>query len=101
MLGRQGDADAGADIDLVAVYVEWLRDNLDDTIGKRARGFALVGLVRLNDGELVAAEPASTSVSRKSCLEPRRDLPQQGIAGGMAERIVDVLEPVEVQQQDA
>ena len=52
--GRDGDAEAGADHDLMAEHVEGLRDRFDDAAGKLGR----VGRPRadLNDRELVAAE---------------------------------------------
>src|SRR5208282_3300548 len=56
MFRRQRNADTRADIDLVTVYVEWLGNEFDDAIRKRARGLALVGLTALNDGKFVAAE---------------------------------------------
>ena len=100
VLRRQRNADAGADIDLVAIDVERLGEDLDDAIGKRAGGFALTGLAALNDGKFVAAEPCQHVGFPQQRLEPRRCLPQQSIARGMAKRIVDVLEAVEIEQQD-
>ena len=36
----------------------------------------------------------------RSAAQPPRDLPEQLVAGGVAERVVDVLEAVEVEHQD-
>ena len=64
-----------------------------------ACGFALVGFAALNDGKFVAAEPCQHVGFPQQRLEPGRCLPQQRVARGMAERIVDVLEAVEIEQQ--
>ena len=49
--------------------------------------------------ELVAAEPADLAMVAHRQLQPVRDLPEQGIADRMAERVVDVLEAVEIDQE--
>ena len=72
VLRRQRNADAGADIDLVAVDIERLGDNLDDAVGQRAGGFALTGLAALDDGEFVAAEPRQHVGFPQQRLEPGR-----------------------------
>src|SRR6202043_1852226 len=74
--------------------------NLDDAIGKRTRGFALLGLAALDDRKFVAAEPSQHVGFPQQRLEPCRGLPQQRVARGMAESIVDVLEAVEIEQQE-
>ena len=51
--------------------------------------------------ELVAAEAdARRRGSSQRCVEPRPDLPQQLVAGGVAEGVVDLLEVVEVDEQE-
>ena len=52
-----------------------------------------------DDGKLVAAQPADQVDFAHALLEPRRDLGEQSIAGGVAERVVDVLEAVEVEPE--
>ena len=52
-----------------------------------------------DDGELVAAEPPDEIDLAHAFLQPRRDLREQRIAGGMAERVVDVLEAVEIEAE--
>ena len=49
--------------------------------------------------ELVAAEPADLALARRSRGEPLGDLLEQRVADRMAERVVDVLEAVEIDQE--
>jgi hypothetical protein len=50
-----------------------------------------------DDGELVPAQPADEVDLAHAFLQSRRDLGEQSIAGGVAERVVDVVETVEVE----
>ena len=52
-------------------------------------------------GELVAAEPADGVAGADRAAQPGGDLPQQLVAGRVAERVVDLLEAVEVAEEDA
>ena len=49
-----------------------------------------------NHGEFVAAEPRDEIVAAQRVRQPQRDVADQLVADRMAERIVDVLEMVEV-----
>jgi hypothetical protein len=49
-------------------------------------------------GELVAAEPGH-GVVRRRVLQARRGGAQDAVAGGVAQRVVDVLEAVQVEEQ--
>jgi hypothetical protein len=51
------------------------------------------------DGELVAAEPGHGVVAADRALEPPGHLDQQQVARVVAEVVVDLLEPVEVEHQ--
>ena len=54
----------------------------------------------VHDGELVAAEPGHQVTGRRTASVSRAlDLDQQPVADGVPERVVDVLEPVQVEQQ--
>ena len=64
------------------------------------RAAALIVARGLDDGEFVAAEPRQHVGGAQRRSQAAGDLPEQFIAGGMAERIVDVLETVEVEHQD-
>ena len=52
-----------------------------------------------HDRELVAAEPRERVVVAQQLLQPRADLAQHLVAGVVAERVVELLEAVEVDQQ--
>ena len=55
--------------------------------------------LRQQHAELVAAEPGDVSLGADDRLEASRQLAQEQVAGVVAERVVDLLEPVEVDQQ--
>ena len=52
------------------------------------------------DGELIASEPRDLVASAQRTAKPRADLPQERIARRMTERVVDLLEAVEIEEQD-
>ena len=54
---------------------------------------------RQHDRELVAAQPGDGVDAAQQPAHARRDTLQHAIAGLMSERVVDLLEPVEIQQQ--
>ena len=64
---------------------------------------AVAGDAGQHDGELVAADPADEGVPLELRREAPRDLAQHLVADVVAERVVDFLEPrqVEHQQRDA
>ena len=55
--------------------------------------------VPLQDGELVSAETGDEIVLAHGRLQSRRNLDQQRVADGVAERVVDVLEAVEIEKE--
>ena len=63
-----------------------------------ARGAGLVAGVE-HDRELVAAEPRERVARPQRLLQARADLAQHLVAGVMPERVVELLEAVEVDQQ--
>ena len=98
VLRRQRDADRDADHDLMVVDLVRRGDHLDETAGERS-GRSLLGAADLDHGELVAAEPRHGVVLADGGLQPAADFLQQRIANGMAERVVDVLEMIEVEAE--
>jgi len=97
---RERYANAGLDIDPVAVDVIGLGDDCQDAVGEGARVVALAGLAGLQDGELVATETRQDVGLAQRRPQPPRGLLEQGIAFRVPERIVDVLEPVEIEHED-
>ena len=70
----------------------------DDALGERG---GLLEPVGDQDGELVAAEPADQVAVPDRGAQPRGDLDQQVVARLVAGDVVDRLEAVEVEQQQA
>ncbi len=99
MLGRKRDADARGDVDFIAVNIEGLRDDIDDTVGKSAGRFTLVIVTVLDDGKFVAAQARQHIGFPQRCLQANGRFAQQRIANRMAKRIVDMFEAIEIQQQ--
>ena len=64
-------------------------------------GGAAVGQVAQQHGELVAAEPRERVAAPERAAQPLGDVAQQPVAVVVAERVVDLLEAVEVDQQQA
>ena len=93
-----GDADAGRGRHLVAVDMIGLAERGADA-SRKPHGVFRRSEVLGDDGELVAAKTADQVDVAHALLEPCRDLLEQCIAGGMAERIVHVLEAVEIEPE--
>ena len=95
---RHRDADAGADLDQVVVDLVALAQAIDDAPGQA--GGVLVRLdVLLEHHEFVAAEPRHEILRPQHFAQAVGDRAQQLVAAGMAERVVDLLELVEVDEQ--
>ena len=95
VLVDHGDADRGADDDVVAADGIGRADGGDQALGERHH---LGGVVaqRGDHRELVAAEPRHQVVAAQRVRQPQRDVADQFVADVMAERVVDVLEVVEI-----
>ena len=100
MLGRQCYPDTGADFDAVARQLKRFGNEFRNASREIERTAALIVARGLDDGEFVAAEPRQHVGGAQRRSQAAGDLPEQFIAGGMTEQIVDVLETVEVEHQD-
>ena len=78
---------------------ERLGEGGGDPVGDRDR-LAFVGEAVDQDPELVAAEAGDDVAGAQVGAQPRRDRAQQGVAGVVAEAVVDQLEVVEVEEED-
>ena len=92
------DADRGGDHQLAAVEVERVLQRLLDALGDHGRLAGVADVVE-QDRELVAAEPGDGVAGPQGGLQPARDRDQQPVADVVAERVVDELEAVEVEEQ--
>ena len=113
VLGRaHRDADTGARKHLVPLHPEGIAQHGVDPVGDRDR-VVLVAHPAHQDGELVAAHPgqqrlgagagglAGEIVMTDGRLEAGTDLGDQGIAGCVAQAVVDELEAVQVDEDHA
>ena len=88
-------------MDLLAVNDERVPDLGDHLLGEHRRLLRVPELAEhLDDEVLVAAEAGHRVRLPHASLELCRRGDEQGVALGVAERVVDVLEVVEVEQQD-
>ncbi len=90
--------DRRADGHLVALDHVGARNLLDQGLGKRFQqaGFDSAGKHRL---KLVAAKPTHLPMIAHHQFQALGNLAEQPVADGMAEGIVDVLEPIEIDQE--
>ena len=98
-VGRMnGDADAEPDAHTPLVDLEVLGDGVQQALGERFRGRRQVAAGD-DDAEFVPAETREESVPRGHAQTPGQLL-QHGVARRMAEDVVHLLQPVEVEAQD-
>ncbi len=91
-------ADARAHVDLDAVDLERLFECERDVFGDHDRVLR-VRQTGQHDAELVAAEPRDGVLGAEPLGDPGADLVEQLVARLVPERVVDLLEAVEVEQQ--
>ena len=96
----QADADARAWIDLLAVDVVLQLESAQNPSGD-VGGLRRVRNPVEQDGELVAAEAGNRVRRAHGALEALRHLPQDRVAGRVAEAVVDGLEIVQIDEHDA
>ncbi len=91
------DAEAAADEELLALEPQRRGERREDPLG-RVGGVLRAAHVLEQDGELVAAEARRGVARADAVVEALGDLQQHGVAGGVAEAVVDRLEVVEVHE---
>ena len=89
------NADRGADDDVVAADHVGRADRGDDAAGDRLQRIG-IGLAMGDDGEFVAAEARHQILAAHDAAQPLGDVEDELVADVMAERVVDVLEVIEV-----
>ena len=98
MGGRERGADAGGAFDVAVLQMERLAQCRGEAAGER---LDLVGVAHdLRQPELVAAEPRQKILGVAEVPEAARDLLQHLVAGGVPERVVHLLEAVDVHGVD-
>ena len=90
-----GDADRGADDDVVAADRIGRAERIDDAAGDSLQRVG-IGFAGGDDGEFVAAEPRHQILAAHDAAQPLGDVENELVADVMAERVVDVLEVIEI-----
>ena len=96
MLVDDGDADRGADRDVLAGDIIGRADGGDDALRQRHHLRRVIADAGRDHREFVAAEPRHQIAAAQRMRQPQRDVADQFVAGRMAERVIDVLEMVEI-----
>ncbi|HEY2929779.1 MAG TPA: hypothetical protein VGJ65_23245 [Albitalea sp.] len=95
--GVQADAQAAAHMQLVGADDEGLAQRVEQLLGDRDRGGAPVQRGQADD-KLVAALARRGVAGAQAAAQPRRGGLEDLVTGLVAERVVDVLEMVEVEE---
>ncbi|MCX7946267.1 MAG: hypothetical protein N2557_04775 [Hydrogenophilus sp.] len=99
MVREEGNADTDGDANSLVVKVKGdAGETANDPLGK---GTCLVGVAKMGDekGKFVTAEASDDLVFAGEGSEFARNSDQKGVAGAMAEGVVEVLEFVEVKEE--
>ena len=99
VLGEQRDADARRHVDRSSSSIVKACSQACWIFQAIAAAALEVGRVRGQDRELVAAEPGDGVPLAQRGHEPRADLLEQRVAAVVSERVVDLLEPVQVHHE--
>ena len=91
-------ADAGREPELVTLDQPGRREAAGETSGD-GQAVVVAGELRQQHGELVAAPAADGVAAARAGLQTAAHGLQQGVGGGVAERLVDRLEAVEIDQR--
>src|SRR5215470_13337829 len=98
--GREGNADADPDDDLVTVDVVGSTYRVQEASSEDNRGFPLIVFNDLQDGELVSTQPADRIGLAHRFAQSVRHRFKQRVAHRVTERVVDGLEQIEVKHED-
>jgi hypothetical protein len=98
VLGPAGDADARGHLQGEVLELERRLEDLVDPVDGGLH-VLVAPAARQQDGELVAAEAGDGAQRVHGAHQPQADLAQQLVAQEVAERVVDLLEAVEVEDQ--
>ena len=95
------DADARADENLVSSDDVTSLDGRDDRLRERRGRRTGHPSKRVNNRELVSAEPRAEVVTATTFVKPAGDGLQEFVADRVSERVIDILEAIEIDEQKA
>ena len=95
----EADADGGRDEEFVPVDTDGRAQGIE-YLGGQLAGHGLVILQGQDDHEFVATEPCHRIVGAQGIGQAAGHLLEQGVADMMAQRVVDGLEAVQINEQD-
>src|SRR5215218_2368544 len=98
MRGKQRDADTRRDVDVQPLHIEGRPERVADLVGHR-QCRRLPGRGGDQKPELVTTEPREHVGRAQRAVEAWAYLTQQRITGVMSERVVELLEVVQVDDQ--
>ena len=96
-----GDSDAHPHLERHLVDANGLLDARDQLVGDLLELIRVAGVLARQNRELVAAEARDQTARADDLPQPRSEIAQQLVAEVVAERVVDLLEAVEVEQHHA
>ena len=96
-----GDSDAHPHLERHLVHLDGLLDACHQATRDRLELIRVAGVLTRKHRELVAAEPRHEPLGSDHLPQPRSEIAQHLIAEVVAERVVDLLEAVEVEQHHA
>ncbi len=95
-IGREKrDAHGRTDEDPLIVDIDRLADRSDQP-GAEIAGLRTIPGIDLKDGEFVTADTGDKLVGPQVAFDSGGDFPQQSVADGVAKRVIDVFEVVQV-----
>lgn len=94
----QSDADAAADLKVVSFYRKGRAQHPQDLVGNGC-GIAVALDFAQADHEFIASQATDAVLVAQACLHPQSRRLKKEIADVMAERIVDVLEMIQIDKQ--
>jgi hypothetical protein len=97
MVRKDGNADAGGDRVPVAIDVEGFVDEVQSPVGDPSCRVSVTG--REDESELVAPESGDEIALSQVGPQPFAQLDEQPVAVMMTERVVDLLEAIEIQHE--
>ena len=100
VLGSQCDSRRGGDGEHDPIDVHRLGDR-SEKVTHYSCGLFRPDDVGHDEGELIAAEPGDRGPAATGAHQGLGDLAEEPVAGAMAKGVIDLLEPVEVQQRDS